>query len=128
MCSGVDQVRILRGPSHATSPKLYRSYYPHRSRELVSPVCGIFCSTSSTTRPRENNSLFIPASSNAMCRIHLTPLIVCLPNYLPCETLKRGRGSSFAPLGAVPGRDNGVCPEVIQHHSKAGTNHRGDRE
>ena len=22
--------------------KLYRSYYPHRSRELVSPVCGIF--------------------------------------------------------------------------------------
>ena len=28
--------------NHATSPKLYRSYYPHRSRELVSPVCGIF--------------------------------------------------------------------------------------
>ena len=26
----------------ATSSKLYRSYYPHRSRELVSPVCGIF--------------------------------------------------------------------------------------
>ena len=26
----------------ATSPKLYRSYYPHRLRELVSPVCGIF--------------------------------------------------------------------------------------
>ena len=28
--------------NHATSQKLYRSYYPHRSRELVSPVCGIF--------------------------------------------------------------------------------------
>ena len=28
--------------NHATSPKLYRSHYPHRSRELVSPVCGIF--------------------------------------------------------------------------------------
>ena len=25
-----------------TSPKLYRCYYPHRSRDLVSPVCGIF--------------------------------------------------------------------------------------
>ena len=28
--------------NHATSSNLYRSYYPHRSRELVSPVCGIF--------------------------------------------------------------------------------------
>ena len=28
--------------NHPTSPKLYRSYYPHRPRELVSPVCGIF--------------------------------------------------------------------------------------
>ena len=27
---------------HATSSNLYRFYYPHRSRELVSPVCGIF--------------------------------------------------------------------------------------
>ena len=26
---------------HATSPKLYWSYYAHQSRELVSPVCGI---------------------------------------------------------------------------------------
>ena len=29
--------------NHATSPKLYRSYYPHRSRDSLSPVCGIFC-------------------------------------------------------------------------------------
>ena len=28
--------------NHATSSNLYWSYYPHRSRELVSPVCGIF--------------------------------------------------------------------------------------
>ena len=28
--------------NHATSPKLYRSYYPHRLRDSVSPVCGIF--------------------------------------------------------------------------------------
>ena len=28
--------------NHATSPKLYRSYYSHRSRELVSSLCGIF--------------------------------------------------------------------------------------
>ena len=28
--------------NRATSPKLYWSYYPHRLRELVSPVCGIF--------------------------------------------------------------------------------------
>ena len=28
--------------NHATSPKLYRSYNPHRSRDSVSPVCGIF--------------------------------------------------------------------------------------
>ena len=28
--------------NHATYSNLYRSYYPHRSRELVSPVCGIF--------------------------------------------------------------------------------------
>ena len=28
--------------NHATSRNLYWSYYPHRSRELVSPVCGIF--------------------------------------------------------------------------------------
>ena len=28
--------------NHATSPKLYRSYDPHRSRDLMSPVCGIF--------------------------------------------------------------------------------------
>ena len=26
----------------ATSPKLYRSYYPHRLRHSLSPVCGIF--------------------------------------------------------------------------------------
>ena len=47
----VDRVRIFAwtksafwcgSVNHATSPKLYRSYYPHRSRELVSPVCGIF--------------------------------------------------------------------------------------
>ena len=28
--------------NHATSSNLYRFYYPHWSRELVSPVCGIF--------------------------------------------------------------------------------------
>ena len=28
--------------SHTTSSNLYRSYYPHRLRELVSPVCRIF--------------------------------------------------------------------------------------
>ena len=28
--------------NHATSKKLYLSYYPHLSRELVSPVSGIF--------------------------------------------------------------------------------------
>ena len=28
--------------NHATSSNLYRSFYPHRSRQLVSPVCGIF--------------------------------------------------------------------------------------
>ena len=28
--------------NHKTSSNLYWSYYPHRSRELVSPVCGIF--------------------------------------------------------------------------------------
>ena len=28
--------------NHATSSNLYRLYYPNRSRELVSPVCGIF--------------------------------------------------------------------------------------
>ena len=28
--------------NHATSSNLYRSYYPHQSRKLVSPVCGIF--------------------------------------------------------------------------------------
>ena len=28
--------------NHATSPKLYRSYYLHRSRDSLSPVCGIF--------------------------------------------------------------------------------------
>ena len=30
--------------NHATSPKLYRSYYPCRSRDSLSPVCGIFSS------------------------------------------------------------------------------------
>ena len=47
----VDRVRIFAwtksafrcgSVNHATSPKLYQSYYLHRSRELVSPVCGIF--------------------------------------------------------------------------------------
>ena len=28
--------------NHETSPKLYWSYYPHRSRDSLSPVCGIF--------------------------------------------------------------------------------------
>ena len=28
--------------NHATSSNLYWSYYPHRAREVVSPVCGIF--------------------------------------------------------------------------------------
>ena len=27
--------------NHATSSILYWSYYPHRSRELMSPLCGI---------------------------------------------------------------------------------------
>ena len=30
---------------HSTSSNLYLFYYPHRSRELVSPVCGIFFSS-----------------------------------------------------------------------------------
>ena len=47
----VDRVRIFAwtksafwcgSVNNATSPKLCWSYYPHRSRELVSPVCGIF--------------------------------------------------------------------------------------
>ena len=47
----VDRVRIFAwtksafrcgSVNHATSPKLYRSYYPHRSRELVSPYAGFF--------------------------------------------------------------------------------------
>ena len=28
--------------NHANSPKLYRFYNPYRSRDLMSPVCGIF--------------------------------------------------------------------------------------
>ena len=28
--------------NHSTSQKFYRSYYPHRSRDSLSPVCGIF--------------------------------------------------------------------------------------
>ena len=28
--------------NNATSSNLYRSYYPHRSRDLVSPLCRIF--------------------------------------------------------------------------------------
>ena len=47
----VDRVRIFAwtksafwcgSVNHATSTKFYRSYYPHRSRELVSPICRIF--------------------------------------------------------------------------------------
>ena len=41
--------------NHATSSNLYRSYYPHRSRELVSPVCGIFFQHNPVTFP-----LFVP--------------------------------------------------------------------
>ena len=33
---------VLWGRFIPTSSHLYLSYYPHRSRELVSPVCGIF--------------------------------------------------------------------------------------
>ena len=33
---------FLKKINHATSQKLYRSYYPHRSRDSLSPVCGIF--------------------------------------------------------------------------------------
>ena len=34
--------KIFIKMNHAPSPKLYWSYDPHRLRELVSPVCGIF--------------------------------------------------------------------------------------
>ena len=34
--------KFLEKKFHVTASNLYRSYYPHRSRELVSPVCGIF--------------------------------------------------------------------------------------
>ena len=34
----------LSKKNHASSQKLYRTYYPHRSRDSVSPVCGIFVS------------------------------------------------------------------------------------
>ena len=41
--SGTQKWRPKVDPnSGATSPKLYRSYYPHRSRDSMSPVCGIF--------------------------------------------------------------------------------------
>ena len=33
---------FLKKINHGSSSNLYRSYHPHRSRELVSPVCGIF--------------------------------------------------------------------------------------
>ena len=33
---------IKKKKNHATSSNLYWFYYPHRSRELVSPVCRIF--------------------------------------------------------------------------------------
>ena len=36
--------------NHATSPKLYRSYYPHWLRDSLSPVCGIVF----ITRPLQN--------------------------------------------------------------------------
>ena len=39
---------IKKKKNHATSSKLYRFYYLHRSRELVSPVCGIFCNQKGT--------------------------------------------------------------------------------
>ena len=38
----VSRMRYFFLINHATSPKLYRSYYPHRSRDSLSPVCGIF--------------------------------------------------------------------------------------
>ena len=42
--NGSHQKKNLDPPpkKNKKNPKLYRSYYPHRSRELVSPVCGIF--------------------------------------------------------------------------------------
>ena len=36
------QNSVLKNYNQATSPKLYRSYYPHWSRVSVSPVCGTF--------------------------------------------------------------------------------------
>ena len=36
------QEPLERKKNQPTSSNLYGSYYPHRSRELVSPVCGFF--------------------------------------------------------------------------------------
>ena len=38
----VSRVRDFFDINHTTSSNLNLSYYPHRSRPLVSPVCGIF--------------------------------------------------------------------------------------
>ena len=37
--------KIKKKKNHGTSSNLYWSYYPYRSRELVSPVCRIFLNT-----------------------------------------------------------------------------------
>ena len=39
---GVSRIRDFFLINHATSPKLYWSYDPHRSRDSMSPVCRIF--------------------------------------------------------------------------------------
>ena len=57
--------------NHATSSNLYWSYYPHRSRELVSPVCGIF---------RKRNGRGLEKNTKALSKPRL--LIFCFVFFL----------------------------------------------
>ena len=63
--------------NYATSSNLYWSYYSHRSRELVSPVCGIF----------KMVLLYEIITYNIVCR---KPRASSGPTYIKCSKTSKG--------------------------------------
>ena len=67
--------------NHATSPKLYRSYYPHQLRDSLSPVCGIFFNVNLGMRAKKKN---IPQRDVGQpLNFFMQPLQNCIGSTIP---------------------------------------------
>ena len=99
---------------HLRPKKIYRSYDPHRSRNSVSPVCGIFCFVPRTASP--NYCLvFSPWLNICFCPHPLkcnTQTLVPSVDGRPDAQLQSVDKRSYPHLQSVDGRPNSRLQSV----------------